>query len=377
MKTIKINYSNNSFEIKQHSFNNKPYFSIKFLNIQSPLEMFFSFKEEKLDDKSFPECITNDTSNIEYYVSQFINFISKANYVKKTIQSQETVINTETFDFVFKHGLYSSSLSYFLSTSFLDYTKIQNFCFQSRYCFYYFFVFYFSKQNFIESLLTKNFENNVNHFLNFIYNCLYSTSSMHDVLITYQHNKNYIQNLKFLFKNSNTHFYNLFLCIDSPNMNFYQLLDVYFKKYKKIDNFSYSFFSTFSDFNIYDSIFKYFNKNKLQELFFNNGLFKSNLSEEEYINVYLKFDFSDYINKQKTKNSFIITAINSFFYQTQNFTINDDLKYKFFEHLFSKISREEYEKIIKYPDTQSLISYYPSLALCFDRIVVNYELNSF
>lgn len=362
----KINYNNTDFIVQQHSFNNKDYFSISISDIK--LLMYFSFEEEQVSHNNF---VLHIEENIQHYCELFTKFVQKASNIQLIInQRQFSNIDSDLFDFVFKHGFYCNSLAKYLQLSYNKYTSL--IFSQSAFTFPYFFIFCFCNKIISKRILQTD---QAQHLFQTIYYYFTHHFVGKGYIAETNFNKQYIESLYYLVPDDNKLMYKFLSLISRDNMNIDDILVESFKRNKTFDIDFLHIFRYFTYSSIYEKLFNYVPIKELQRTFTQYPFNIINGTLQEFLSAHLKLKLSDYINKQENKIELFEEVFNNLMYSLEDYKYSyNDIQHNVTD-LFSCLNEEEYEQFKKQKYSEWVI--YNIRDIMFENQNLRYKIINF
>lgn len=363
----KINYNNTDFIVQQHSFNNKDYFSISISDIK--LLMYFSFEEEQVSHNNF---LLHIEENIQHYCELFTKFVQKASNVQQIInQKQFSNIDSDLFDFVFKHGFYCNLLAKYLD---LSYNKYISLIFsQSAFTFPYFFIFCFCNKIISTRILRTDQAQDL--FQTIYYYFTHHFGGKGCIAET-NFNKKYIVSLYYLVPEDNKPMYKFLCLINHDNMSIDDILVESFKENKTFDTDYLNIFINYTYSSIYEKLFKYVPIKELQKVFIDRPFNINNASLPEFLSAHLKLEFENYICEHEDKIDLFTKVFTNFIHSLEDYNYSYNDIQNNFTNLFSSLNEEEYEKFKKqkYSEFNSL---YSITNIIFENQDLRYKIINF
>ncbi len=396
--SFSLNFESDFYIIRLLSFNNESVFSIEYdytaypalsphhINPKQILKMFFSFKEENINENDFQtdffssrdKIINKDQfqsyflSKKELYISKFLDFFNEIQKFKLSlIHHRIKKIHEINIDLIFKHSLYSNGLLKYINYSRLfKNDDLLILCSISNHAFSYLFNHLFCEESFFSEHSNDTF------FFN------NETISFYDFIFM---NKNNIKKLDCLISQENIIFYNYLSLIDKMHMNSLELFSLFLKKYKDFEERDFDFFNTYFSDIFYHYAFQFSEKIKIQELTFKYGFIVNtdSVDLEEFLDNIININFDEYITSLDNTIHSINYLLTEFFLtisDINSFTENDVfLLYPFVEQLLSTLSNSQLIEIQESDEWIALFSQFDfeCFSLLFNRYLLQLNIESF
>lgn len=396
--SFSLNFESDFYIIRLLSFDNESFFSIEYdhtiypalsaynTNPKQILKMFFSFKDENINENDFQtDFFSNKDKTInadhfqhyffdkkEIYISKFLFFFNEVQKFKSSlINHRIEKIHEINIDLIFKHSLYSNGLLKYINYSRLSKIDvILKLCSISNHAFSYFFYHLFCEKSFFNEHFNDTF------FLN------NETITFYDFIFM---NKKNIKKMDFLISQENIIFYNYLSLVDKMHMNSLQLFSSFLQKYQNFEEEHFVFFNDYFSDIFYHYASRFIEKIKIQEFIFKFGFIvnEDSVDIEEFLKNIININFEEYITTLDDVIPSLNYLLNEFFLtlnEIDSFTEDDVfILYPFVEPLLSILSESQLIEIQESNEWSELFSQFDfeCFSLLFDRYLLQLNIESF